>query len=119
MSKELILKMCEEVISVQGFIHPIINCGGILCADCPFGYINNKGVTCQTDTDENYIKIAKNYIAENGGENMEFKVGDKVRRVDGTDFSNDNSEVTIKEIIKETEKVENDKEFDWERFKKR
>lgn len=57
-----IIKMCEEVIN--GTKVRNLNCGDIDCDNCPFSWNNNEHKFCQTDSDENYVKIAKRYIED-------------------------------------------------------
>lgn len=58
-----IIKICEEVIS--GTKVGKVNCSKIEeCNLCPFSYDNNEHKFCQTDSHENYVKIAKQYIED-------------------------------------------------------
>lgn len=57
-----IIKMCEEVIN--GTKVGNIDCSNIGCENCPFSWENNKAIGCSVDSDENYVKMAKQYIED-------------------------------------------------------
>lgn len=65
MSKELILKMCQEIVEGKQTEENGFDCIGIYCEDCPIGRFNNNGISCHDNTEENIIAAAKKYIAEN------------------------------------------------------
>ena len=65
MSKELILKMCKEIVEGKQTEESGFDCIGIYCEDCPIGRFNNNGISCHDNTEENIIAAAKKYIAEN------------------------------------------------------
>lgn len=57
-----IIKMCKEVINGNKVGN--IDCSNIGCENCPFSWENNKAIGCSVDSDENYVKIAKQYIED-------------------------------------------------------
>ena len=70
MSKELILKMCKQL--VNGITFANANCDGLSCECCPFDEENNDYICCGSDSDKNYKEIAKRYLKDNGVYENEF-----------------------------------------------
>lgn len=60
-----VYEMCEEIVSGKPIYR--INCSGVNCFEdgCPFSFVLNNNTPCCHDTNENYIEIAKKYLAEN------------------------------------------------------
>lgn len=77
--KKEIIKLCEEVVKENGDLNSVLEylgCNGIVCNDkCPFSSRSNNNIYCEGDTDENYLKIAKKYLADNS-EVKEFTKAD-------------------------------------------
>jgi len=66
MSKELILKMCKEIVNGKDFDEEGFGCAGFECSECPFERREEDGnLGCHDRTVEATVKIAKKYIAEN------------------------------------------------------
>ena len=57
--KELIIKLCNNIIENDGVSDSTISCSGIHCIECPFG--NSLGI-CQELTPTENIAIAKAYL---------------------------------------------------------
>ena len=57
--KELIIKLCNNIIENDGVIDSTIRCLGIHCTECPFG---NPLGTCQALSPNENIAIAKAYL---------------------------------------------------------
>ena len=57
--KELIIKLCNDILENDGVNESGISCSGIHCIECPFG--NPLGI-CQELTPTENIAIAKEYL---------------------------------------------------------
>ena len=60
MSKAMI-KLAKEVIENNGDLKKA-DCYEVICKDCIFSRRENNRTTCCTDTPENYLKIAEEYL---------------------------------------------------------
>lgn len=94
--------MCKEIVNGKDFDEEGFGCDGFRCNECPFERREEDGnLGCHDRASEETIKIAQKYIAKNTEEKeMEnkFKVGDRVKKINGKPFSNGDFIVTVEEV---------------------
>ena len=66
--KEIIINMCKQLVNGINFLDA--NCDGLSCEDCPFDEENNNYICCGSDNYRNYKEIAKNFLKNNGVDEM-------------------------------------------------
>ena len=102
------VKIAKEAIKFKGNISNL-ECTHI-CKDCIFSRRKNKDITCCTDTPENYLKIAEEYLESVENENIPNVINENVNMDDlEIDFDTDElleSALSIEPIINNNEKVE-------------
>lgn len=81
----MINKIIEACKQVQKGYSPLdtenVKCDDFSCSECPFSKSNNNNINCGRDTQENYIKIAKEYIEKNLPPKKENEIEKSFREV--------------------------------------
>lgn len=81
MNENKILEACMQVLEGGEPHKDTVNCDSFYCSVCPFSSVNNNNICCGDDTQENYIKIAKEYIEKNLPSKKENKIEKSFREV--------------------------------------
>ena len=81
MNENKILEACMQVLEGGEPHKDTVNCDSFYCSVCPFSSVNNNNIGCGYDTQENYIKIAKEYIEKNLPSKKENKIEKSFREV--------------------------------------
>ena len=82
-------KIAKEAIDLDGHIN-LISCNGVKCKKCIFSQRNNNSIACCSDTPENYVKIAEEYLKSVENEDIPNAINENVNMDDlEIDFDTD------------------------------
>ena len=86
---ERVIEIAKEAIDLDGRISSI-NCDEVQCKECIFSQRNNNSITCCSDTPENYLKIAEEYLENVENEDIPNVINENVNMDDlEIDFDTD------------------------------